>query len=96
MNCAQLGRHPTGLWVLSMTETWERFSYYGVRALLVLYLTSGALDADRFEEVYGSQVTYMIFGRPQDPAETQRLAQLARSRACSLTEESDAGQDAQV
>lgn len=33
-------RHPQGLWVLFFTEMWERFSYYGMRALLVLYLTS--------------------------------------------------------
>ncbi len=31
---------PKGLWVLFITEMWERFSYYGMRALLVLYLTS--------------------------------------------------------
>ena len=30
--------HPHGLWVLFITEMWERFSYYGMRALLVLYL----------------------------------------------------------
>lgn len=33
-------RHPRGLWVLFVTEMWERFSYYGMRALLVLYLVS--------------------------------------------------------
>src|SRR5262245_39069617 len=32
-------RHPPGLFVLFTTEMWERFSYYGMRALLVLYLT---------------------------------------------------------
>lgn len=32
--------HPPGLWVLFITEMWERFSYYGMRALLVLYLIS--------------------------------------------------------
>ena len=32
--------HPAGLWVLFITEMWERFSYYGMRALLVLYLTA--------------------------------------------------------
>lgn len=32
--------HPKGLMVLFFTEMWERFSYYGMRALLVLYLTS--------------------------------------------------------
>ena len=30
--------HPVGLFVLFFTEMWERFSYYGMRALLVLYL----------------------------------------------------------
>jgi len=30
--------HPKGLYVLFFTEAWERFSYYGMRALLVLYL----------------------------------------------------------
>jgi proton-dependent oligopeptide transporter, POT family len=36
--------HPTGLWVIFVLEMWERFSYYGMRALLTLYLiakTSG-------------------------------------------------------
>ena len=37
--------HPTGLWVLFITEMWERFSYYGMRALLVFYLTA-KIDAD--------------------------------------------------
>jgi proton-dependent oligopeptide transporter, POT family len=32
--------HPAGLWVLFVTEMWERFSYYGMRALLVFYLIS--------------------------------------------------------
>ncbi len=34
----QLFGHPVGLFVLFFTEMWERFSYYGMRALLVLYL----------------------------------------------------------
>ena len=36
---AQTG-HPAGLYVLFGAEMWERFSYYGMRALLVLYLTN--------------------------------------------------------
>lgn len=32
--------HPVGLYVLFFTELWERFSYYGMRAILVLYLTA--------------------------------------------------------
>ena len=36
--------HPSGLFVLFFTEMWERFSYYGMRALLVLFLTTSLLD----------------------------------------------------
>ena len=32
--------HPVGLFMLFFTEMWERFSYYGMKAFLVLYLTS--------------------------------------------------------
>ena len=32
--------HPQGLFILFFTEMWERFSYYGMRALLVLFLMS--------------------------------------------------------
>lgn len=35
--------HPAGLFVLFFTEMWERFSYYGMRALLVLFLTSSLI-----------------------------------------------------
>ncbi len=34
----ETGKHPRGLYFLFGTEMWERFSYYGMRALLVLYL----------------------------------------------------------
>lgn len=34
----ELFGHPVGLYVLFFTEMWERFSYYGMRAILVLYL----------------------------------------------------------
>ena len=37
--------HPAGLFVLFFTEMWERFSYYGMRAILVIFLT-GALVGD--------------------------------------------------
>ncbi|MDD9961588.1 MAG: peptide MFS transporter [Gammaproteobacteria bacterium] len=36
--------HPRGLWVLFIAEMWERFSYYGMRALLVLYLISSTSE----------------------------------------------------
>ena len=36
----QIFGHPAGLYVLFFTEMWERFSYYGMRAILVLYLVA--------------------------------------------------------
>lgn len=35
----RVGKHPVALYILFFTEMWERFSYYGMRALLVLYVT---------------------------------------------------------
>jgi len=36
--------HPAGLYLLFFTEMWERFSYYGMRAILILYLTKSYLE----------------------------------------------------
>ncbi|MDH3323766.1 MAG: MFS transporter, partial [Flavobacteriaceae bacterium] len=36
----ELFGHPIGLFILFLTEMWERFSYYGMRAILVLYLVA--------------------------------------------------------
>jgi len=43
----QLRHHPRGLWLLFFTEMWERFSYYGMRSLLIFYLTDHFLLDDR-------------------------------------------------
>ncbi len=43
----ELFGHPIGLYVLFFTEMWERFSYYGMRALLVLYMTTATIGDDR-------------------------------------------------
>jgi len=45
--------HPRGLGWLSSTEVWERFSYYGMQALLVLYLTHRLLLPGHVEHVAG-------------------------------------------
>ncbi|MEP6593123.1 MAG: MFS transporter, partial [Acidobacteriota bacterium] len=51
--------HPRGLSTLFFTEMWERFSYYGMRALLLLYMTApvtaGGLgfDTARGGAIYG-------------------------------------------
>ena len=44
LNQRTIFSHPTGLFVLFFTEMWERFSYYGMRAILVLFLTSSLLN----------------------------------------------------
>lgn len=51
MSTASL-KHPKGLYVLFATEMWERFNYYGMRAILVLFLTKALL----FDKVFASQV----------------------------------------
>lgn len=43
-NQKELFGHPIGLFVLFFTEMWERFSYYGMRAILVLYLVTEVAD----------------------------------------------------
>jgi proton-dependent oligopeptide transporter, POT family len=45
--------HPRGLAVLFATEAWERFSYFGNAALLVLYMTKYLFEPDRLDAVLG-------------------------------------------
>ena len=54
----QLRRHPRGLVVLFFAEMWERFSYYGMRSLLIFYLTQHFLFSDEFSNgQYGAYTT---------------------------------------
>ena len=47
--------HPKGLYLLFVTEMWERFSYYGMRALFMLYMVQALLfDKETASQVYGS------------------------------------------
>lgn len=56
--------HPRGLFVLFFAETWERFSYYGMRAILVFYLTKHFLfGEDRAYLVYGTY-TSLVYITP--------------------------------
>lgn len=52
---ATLFGHPTGLFTLFFAEMWERFSYYGMRALLVFYMIKGFLG-------YGDSQAYTVYG----------------------------------
>ena len=57
--------HPTGLFTLFFAEMWERFSYYGMRALLVLYMIKGFLSFTdgRAYTVYGAY-TALVYMTP--------------------------------
>ena len=46
--------HPTGLYLLFVTEMAERFSYYGMRALFVLYMVSAFFSNEYASQIYGS------------------------------------------
>jgi POT family proton-dependent oligopeptide transporter len=48
-------KHPQGLYLLFATEMWERFSYYGMRALFLLFLGKALLlDKETSSQIYGS------------------------------------------
>ena len=49
----ELFGHPRGLTYLFTVEMWERFSYYGMKALLVLYMVKYLLQPGRAENVIG-------------------------------------------
>src|SRR3954471_12583195 len=51
MHKPDLFGHPRGLWYLAFTEAWERFSYYGMQSLLVLYMVKYLLLPGRIEHV---------------------------------------------
>ncbi len=47
--------HPKGLYLLCITEMWERFSYYGMRALFMLYMTQALLfNKELASQIYGN------------------------------------------
>jgi len=52
------GKHPKGLYVLFATEMWERFNYYGMRAILILFMTQALLYSDAYaSNLYGSYIS---------------------------------------
>ncbi len=75
VNQKNLFGHPIGLFVLFFTEMWERFSYYGMRALLVLYMTQHLIQAAQTDTLVFGFATLQtglesLFG----PLSTQALA----------------------
>src|SRR5262245_1894822 len=63
--------HPKGLAFLFATEMWERFSYYGMRALLVLYMVKYLLQPDRMESVLGLATLKRALEVPFGPLDVQ-------------------------
>jgi POT family proton-dependent oligopeptide transporter len=60
----QLRSHPRGLFVLFFAEMWERFSYYGMRGLLIFYLTQHFLFDDDFAQGQYAAYTTMVYLLP--------------------------------
>ncbi len=56
--------HPKGLFVLFFAEMWERFSYYGMRALLIFYLTQHWLYNDERASVIYGAYTALVYIAP--------------------------------
>ena len=62
-----IGGHPAGLTTLFLTEMWERFSYYGMRALLVLYMVEPAaggglgFEVSKATRIYGMYTGAVYF-----------------------------------
>lgn len=54
--------HPKGLGYLAFTEAWERFSFYGMQALLVLYMTKHLLLPGEVESVAGIEQLRALYG----------------------------------
>ena len=56
--------HPKGLFLLFMAEMWERFSYYGMRALLIFYLVQHWLFSDSEASVIYGAYTALVYITP--------------------------------
>ena len=64
MDTAQQKGHPRGLYLLFFTEMWERFSYYGMRAIFILFLTKALLMAAGDASVIYGSYTGLVYLTP--------------------------------
>src|SRR4051795_6016980 len=72
---ARLGKHPIGLAVLAATELAERFSYYGMTALLALYMVKQLLLPEHAQHVIGLSALRSLF-ESRGPMSDQAFASL--------------------
>lgn len=66
--------HPKGLFYLAFTEAWERFSYYGMTALVVLYMVNQLLLPGHVEHIGGFSGFRSGLESLVGPLSTQALA----------------------
>jgi POT family proton-dependent oligopeptide transporter len=66
--------HPKGLFYLAFTEAWERFSYYGMTALVVLYMVNQLLLPGHVEQIAGFSGFRAAVESVVGPLSTQALA----------------------
>jgi len=60
----QMRQHPKGLHILFFAEMWERFSYYGMRSILIFYLTQHFLFSDSFAGSQYGAYTSLVYLMP--------------------------------
>jgi len=60
----QMRHHPRGLHILFFAEMWERFSYYGMRSILIFYLTQHFLFSDSFAGSQYGAYTSLVYLLP--------------------------------
>ena len=68
--------HPKGLYYLAFTEAWERFSYYGMTALVVLYMVNQLLLPGHVENIAGFPAFHAALESVFGPMSTQALASM--------------------
>ena len=66
--------HPRGLAYLAFTEAWERFSFYGMRSLLVLYMVQSLFLPGQIENIAGMAAYRSVVETVLGPLSTQALA----------------------
>jgi POT family proton-dependent oligopeptide transporter len=66
--------HPKGLYYLAFTEAWERFSYYGMTALVVLYMVNQLLLPGHVENIAGFAALRSALESVRGPLSVQALA----------------------
>ena len=66
--------HPRGLGYIAFAEAWERFSYYGMQALLVLYMVNRLLHPGHIEHIAGFGPFRQLIETFRGPLSVQALA----------------------